>query len=512
MSPSKKAPPAAVVGVDIGSDSIKVAEAKYTKDGITISALGMAPVPPGVVENEVILDPTALGSAIKTLLSEHGIKTKQCVSAVAGQARVVVRVIEVPKMEKSELAETMKWEVERHVPFSPTQVVMDFQPLEKETPDPNAQNMEVLLAVAQDELISSHVEALLAAGLKPMAIDIEPLAASRSLIEITQNGVKEEIIAILNIGSRNTDLGVFEKGLLAFPSPPLGIAGTTLTQEIAEALSKTPEESEVVKKEYASVNLSGFGQPAPGIGMPAVSPEPTSMGMADNQIPDVGASFVQDTVSEVSEEAVDSADQSAKFHVTADGPVFDLGEPDASAEAAAPEQESDAVQPTGPMFDLGEAEPAQSEGPTFDLGSSEEDQQAPTKPVFDLDDEEPAAPPPPIQPAPVQTAFNAGSMEDRVFQAISGILVDLANEVRRSIEYYTTRYNKTPERIFVCGGTAKIPHLDEFLSQELGIKVEVADPLSNLKVNVASASDRYLREISPMFAVCVGLAIRDMVG
>lgn len=516
MSPSRKAPPAAVVGLDIGSDSIKVAEAKFGKDGITITAIGVAPTPPGAIDNEVIVDPVALGATIKALLAENGIKTKQCVSAVSGQAKVVIRVIEVPKMEPKELVETMKWEVERHVPFSPSQVVMDFQPLEKQTPDPNAQNMEVLLAVAQDELIDSHVRAIQAAGLKPMAIDIEPLAVGRSLIETARNGLKEEVVAIVNIGARNTDLGIFENGNLAFPSPPLPYAGSTFTQEIAEVFGQPPDQAEIVKKEYASVNLGGFGVPQ------YAAPEPTAMGeVPDAQDQTSGLTFAPPDEPEA--EALPAAEAPA-FHVTADGPVFDLGEP-AEQEAApgAPQFDLGAEAPpaAGPVFDLGDAASppaAATDAPTFDLGGSPEADAAPAKPDFDLGDAEPvaqaaasevAAVPPPVVAA---AAYEPGSMEDRVFQAISSVLVDLANEIRRSLEYYTTRYNKTPERIFLCGGTAKIPHLDEFLTQELGVTVQLANPLANLNVKVPSASDRYLHEISPTLAVSIGLAIRDMVG
>ena len=242
---------------------IKVAEAKYGKDGITITAVGIARTPPGVIENEVIVDPKALGSAVKALLAECGIKTKKVVSSVAGQSRVVVRVIEVPKMSRDELAETMKWEVERHVPFSPAEVVMDFQPLDRPTADPDAQSMEVLLAVAQQELIDSHVQTLLAAGLKPMAIDIEPLACGRALLETATNGARDQIVAIVNIGANNTDLGIFEQGVLAFPSPPLSIAGMSFTREVSETLAQTLEEAEATKKEYASVKLDAFAAAPP---------------------------------------------------------------------------------------------------------------------------------------------------------------------------------------------------------------------------------------------------------
>ena len=117
------------VGINIGTSLIKVVEARPGKDGPQITALGVAPTPPGAIDNEVIVDPQTLGQAIRRLLSESGISCKKCVSSVAGQSSVVVRIIEVPKMTRQELAETMKWEVERHVPFAANEVIMDFQPV-----------------------------------------------------------------------------------------------------------------------------------------------------------------------------------------------------------------------------------------------------------------------------------------------------------------------------------------------------------------------------------------------
>lgn len=515
-----------MVGLDIGTDSIKVAEAKFAKEGITITGLGIARTPQGAIENEVIVDAKALGEAIKALLSESGIKTKKCVSSVSGASQVVVRVISVPKMKTEELAETMKWEVERHVPFSPNEVVMDFQPLDLPGADPAAAEMEVLLAVAQQQLIDSHVEALIAAGLKPMAIDIEPLANSRSLVELSKNGAMGETVAVVNIGSTRTDLGIFENGILTFPSPPVGVAGINFTREIAEALGQTLEQAEVTKREFAAVNLDGF-QAAPDDDLTAQPSAPvaetTVFDTAFSPAPDISSPFdLDDTTPDQSGLAAESASPS-DFVNTIDGPVFDV---------------SDGI---GPSFDLGAVdEPAAaSSGPSFDLGGDIEEPAAPAAPAFDLADDEPEPEPEivaepsfdlsdagkeadhgqlaelqPAAPAPVSApvGFEDGSTEAAVFQAISGVLVDLANELRMSLDYYQNRYSKMPERVYLCGGTAKMPKLDEFLSRELGLPVVVADPIKNLPVQMPGASPQYLNEISPLLSVCIGLAIRDMIG
>lgn len=525
-----------MVGLDVGADSIKVVEAKYGKDGITITGLGMAKTPDGVIDNDVILDPKALGAAIKSLLAESGIKTKQVTSSVTGQSRVVIRVIEVPKMADQELAETMKWEVERQVPFPPNEVVMDYQPLPKSINDPNAQNMEVLLAVAQEELVTSHCEALQSAGLKPVAIDIEPLAAGRALLSEAPVG-KGEVVAIVNIGSGDTDLGVFENGELAFPSPPLSIAGASFTREISEALGQTLEQAETMKKEYAAVKLDGFSQtPTVEPDRPEINigPPPSWHGNGNSFDTSVGPDIQAANGFDLGggPEPASPSD----FQTTIDGPVFDS--PDFGGAA-----------PAGPSFDLGDdlevaptspeptiqgadaadlagidsGEPLAAEAadlsdlapkPVFDLDDEPAQEEEQMNPSFDLSDTDSHADPgeeAEIKTAVQPVAVAGDAISDQVFGAISGVLVDFATELRRSIEYYSTRYARMPEKVLLCGGTAKMPHLDEFLTNELGLPVEVADPVKRYQVKVTGVSDRYLHEISPMFSVAIGLAIRDMV-
>jgi type IV pilus assembly protein PilM len=240
------------VGLDIGSKFIKAVELVPGRNGPTVKALGMAPTPPGAMEDSVIVDPKLLGEAVKKLLKEAGISTRRCVSSVSGQGALVVRVIEVPKMSDAELAETMKFEVERHVPFAADEVIMDFQPIVRQDDDPDAQNMEVLLAVAQQEMIDRHVAMLFAAGLAPSAIDVEPLAASRVLIELGPDPYGKKTTAIVNIGASTTDIGIYRDGILAFPRT-LPLAGDAMTAAVAQQMGLEAEQAEETKLHQAEV-------------------------------------------------------------------------------------------------------------------------------------------------------------------------------------------------------------------------------------------------------------------
>jgi len=93
-----------VVGLDIGSSTMKVAELKRGANGVEVTALGTAPTPVEAFENSVVIDPQLLGQEVKKLLLQSGVTAKHVVSAVSGQSSVVVRVIEVPQMTEAELA------------------------------------------------------------------------------------------------------------------------------------------------------------------------------------------------------------------------------------------------------------------------------------------------------------------------------------------------------------------------------------------------------------------------
>jgi len=261
-----------VLGLDIGTNRIKFIEARPGRRGPIVTNAGIGLTPRDAISNGVIVDPNALGAALRQLLDQHGVRTKSVVSSVASQSSLVVRPIEVPRMTRQELADTMQWEVERHIPFAASEVVMDFQPLvAPEDLPPDAQNMEVLLAVAQEDMINAHVETLFRAGLDPVALDVEPLAASRSLVDINRDtGAYDHVYALLNIGANTTDLSIIRRGLLSF-TRPVPLAGDNITNAIAEGLGYEFHEAERVKLEQGTLYVQG----APALEAPrAPAPEP----------------------------------------------------------------------------------------------------------------------------------------------------------------------------------------------------------------------------------------------
>ena len=486
-------PAGPLIGIDIGSQQIKIAELRPGKNGLSVTGLAIGLTPFGIIQNNIVTDPQAMGQAIKQLMRESGISVKKAVGCISGQNAVVIRIIEVPRMTDSELKETMKWEVERHVPFAPSETVLDYQPLQQRTPEALANpNMEVLLAVAQQDAVNNYVDTLFAAGLDPVAIDIEPLAIARAVLDVAegqpvvrpqllpgQENLDEplgETVAVVNVGAANTDIGIYQGDQLTFPRS-LPLAGDSLTRAIAEMLQYTLDQAERVKRDYAVIQLDRM----------AVYTGTHWDGEGD------GPQFTEE----------------ADFNAGDDGDnPFGLGGLDPELGGGFQTTPSGRLTtPSGrlgePFDDMDRTQPMSRR--TLNLAGRSASPDGPL-PFMPPGDDGGFGLPPGVG------GMDEEKLRDDIFEAIAPVLGELASELRRSLDYYRSRGAQVSvDRVLLTGGSANLPNLAAFLQNELQVPVAVANPLGGLTVTAKGFDPNYLATISSAFTVAVGLAARDVV-
>jgi len=510
------------VGLDIGTQTIKAVEVKGKGGSLQVSAMGIENTPPGAVQGGMVMDPKALGAAVKDLLKRSGIRAGKTVSAAAGQS-VVVRVIEVPKMTPVELKETMKWEVERHIPFAANDVEMDYQPIEDAANAANADspNMEVLLAVAQRDMVGQHLETLQAAGLSPTVIDIEPLAVGRALIDLSKTGLQSKNVVIVNIGAAQTDVGIFKQGALRFPRT-IPMAGDNFTRAISDTLGVTMEQAEDDKREYAEVLMEFVGAPGDPFGGGFGEPAPDTGGGSPFDFGDLPPAFVANvgTMNEVPPTSGPLPFDTPGVPPTSGPLPFEQSAPGASPF----DTPASGATPTGlggNSFDFSD------QFPTADGAADNPFATAPASGgavAYDnpFGDPAPASADSAFgdQPAGVASAPPATIPVDdvrtkrrrEIFDALLPILGEFSMELRRSIDYFRSRYpEEAVDQIILCGGSARIKNLDVFIQQDLGVPTMVANPFGNLTMNSKQMTSDRIADLSPSYAVAVGLAARDAV-
>src|SRR5215510_15658121 len=135
-----------LVGIDIGTHSIKVVRLKPKGQGYQLLNFGIMPLRPETRVDGNIADADAVVKAIRNLMQMEKIKAKEVATAVSGQS-VIVKRIRLPQMTEEELQEAMQGEAELHIPFEMADVNLDFQilPAAREADEHADNQMDVLL-------------------------------------------------------------------------------------------------------------------------------------------------------------------------------------------------------------------------------------------------------------------------------------------------------------------------------------------------------------------------------
>ncbi len=234
-----------LIGLDIGSHSIKGIQVE-AKRGIELKAIGVVPTPPGAVQSGVIVEQEAVAAAIRKLVEENGFQGTEVATAVTDPS-LFVQPIRMPRTPKKELRQAVTFEARAHVPFDIADCVIEFQVLDPEGKGPQ---MDVLLVAARREVVNSHVDTILAAGLTPVIVDTEQFAGLRSQIYGHRDAATfQQTIALIRVGASFTEMTMVRNGAFVLPRT-VAIAGNNLTKAIATALKSDEAQAEAFKLEH----------------------------------------------------------------------------------------------------------------------------------------------------------------------------------------------------------------------------------------------------------------------
>jgi type IV pilus assembly protein PilM len=233
-----------IVGLDIGSSSIKLVGLKPTKVGYELTNFRMAPLPPDVIVDGAIIDSAVVADAIREIIAQENIKTKDVVTSISGNS-VIVKKIKLPMMTEEELEESIQWEAEQYIPFDINDVNLDVQILDLNATESEVGQMDVILVAAKKDIINEHTSVLYEAGLKPQIVDVDVFAIE-NMFQACYSGYEDEVVALVNIGANSINVNILEKGVTAF-TRDISIGGSQFTEEIQKQLNVSFDEAEALK-------------------------------------------------------------------------------------------------------------------------------------------------------------------------------------------------------------------------------------------------------------------------
>jgi type IV pilus assembly protein PilM len=241
-------PAVTVVGLDIGSTSIRAAETNRSKDGPVVTGFGRVALPKGVVHSGVIQDPQAVTAALKQLWSAAKLRTRNVVVGVTNP-QAVVRETTLSNLPEAELRKSLPYQVRETLPLPVERAVLDFHRLEE--PGRGDTVRGLLIAAPRDAVVTA-VHAVERSGLHVDTVDL----ASFALLRCTSR-LDDRAEAVVDIGAQATTVVVHRDGTpLIVRTIPRG--GAEITDLLATRLDIDADAAEKLK---CSIGLDSDARP-----------------------------------------------------------------------------------------------------------------------------------------------------------------------------------------------------------------------------------------------------------
>jgi type IV pilus assembly protein PilM len=242
MALLKKTKP--VVGLDIGSSSVKLLELSKSKKGFQVTGFASESLSPDAVVDGAIMDAPGVADSIKRLMTVGKFKSKGVATGVSGHSVIVKRVV-LPAATAEDVEASIQFDAEQYIPFELSEVNMDYQvvgPTGTRTDEPA---MEVLLVVAKKDKILNHTNVISLAGRSPEVVDIDAFALQNAY-EANYTANSRDTIALLNIGASLMNINITKGGMPLFIRD-VSVGGNQYTDILQKELQLQFHEAEDLK-------------------------------------------------------------------------------------------------------------------------------------------------------------------------------------------------------------------------------------------------------------------------
>ena len=238
----------ALVGVDISSTAVKLLQLSRSGNRYRVEHYAVEPLPPNAVVEKNIVEPEAVGEAIKRALARSGTRVRHAAAAVAGSAVITKIIPMAADLEGDELEAQVELEAVNYVPYPIEEVNLDFEVL---GPVPGStESVQILLAASRAENVEVRASALEMGGLIPKVMDVEAFAIENAFALLVDQltAPKDGLVALIDSGATMTTLNVLRNGRSLYSREQV-FGGKQLTDEVMRRYSLSYEEAGLAKRQ-----------------------------------------------------------------------------------------------------------------------------------------------------------------------------------------------------------------------------------------------------------------------
>jgi len=234
--------PRDVVGLDIGTNSIKVVQLRKKGKLTNLVGYGQVDLPDNYIIEGIISETEKTAKLLKEILNKPpwGKITATRVNMSLSESKVFTRILTLPHTDEKSRNDAVIWEANQIVPMAVSDLYIDWQLIGPNNEDPKTD--DIIFAAAPKSIVNSYIQLIGLAGLEVMGIEINLSAVARAVVS---NKDMNETVLIVDLGRKSTSAAIFDKYIRVTGSILTG--GDNLTQKIANVLKIDKTEAENLK-------------------------------------------------------------------------------------------------------------------------------------------------------------------------------------------------------------------------------------------------------------------------
>ena len=202
-----------VLGIDIGTSSLKIVQARREKERAVLETYGeLSTAAYGSKESgrAALLMDEKVSEMIIDLKKEAGVTAKRGIVALPLRYSFIT-VIEMPELSDKELAGAVSYEARRYIPIAVSNVILDWWkiPSDETSERTKKGTISILLVAVQREIVDKYRRILENAQIESLGFEVEVFSAARLL-----NARPNQANMFIDIGALSTKIAIAESGVI----------------------------------------------------------------------------------------------------------------------------------------------------------------------------------------------------------------------------------------------------------------------------------------------------------
>lgn len=230
------------LGIDIGTSSIKIVELLHDGNNIKLNNYAEFFAKGNYISTHSgsfnVLD-SQIAGVLKDMFAEARFVAKSAVIALPVFSSFAT-LIELPFMSDDELQDAVKYEVRKYIPVPISEVQFDWMKVDSLS---NTQKLKILTVAVPNEIVNRYNKLSQMIGIELITMELETFSLARALVPSTN----QEVLGILDMGSRTTNMSIVDKGIVVMHHN-IGSGGASATQAISRGMSIDMARAEELKR------------------------------------------------------------------------------------------------------------------------------------------------------------------------------------------------------------------------------------------------------------------------